>query len=86
MDTKKPTETGSCCNDDAMTRDQWCTEFMNYLVVGTDRELPRRLAIKIAATEWPTQSAVDRKVAAKAWFARRAASPSAPRDKEAAGT
>jgi hypothetical protein len=55
-----------------MTRDEWCVQFLNYLVLRTDGEVPLRLARTIAANEWPTHSAVDPRVAAKAWFARRA--------------
>jgi hypothetical protein len=57
-----------------MTRDQWCTVFVNYLVLRTEREVPAKLAKTIAASEWPTHSKVDPEVAAKAWVARRAAS------------
>ena len=61
-----------------MTRDEWCTRFVNFLVLRGDREVPLKLAKTIAGSEWPAHSAVDPEVAAKAWFARRAASPIVP--------
>jgi len=64
-----------------MTRDEWCVQFINYLVLRGDREVPIKLARTIAAAEWPTHSTLDPEVAARAWFARRADPGASPAKK-----
>jgi hypothetical protein len=63
-----------------MTREKWCVEFVNQLIVNASPPVPIKVARAIALTEHVTHSEVDPLIAAREWMeTRHPGPPSTPR-------